>query len=171
MPRTVFISPRMLTVAPGALRTRGVPRDQLGLASTATEFRALLVWNTGVSYNLFAAVPVVMLGVLMAVAIVALAVMLFATENSSAFLASGGWCALNFWRCRQAHCLISGGGWLGLSFLSFIETGLGHSVINGYEQPVFLGVLAIGVAFEGTWYLRRGDNIVRFGATGQSTAR
>jgi hypothetical protein len=88
-----------------------------------------------------------------------------------AFLASGGWCALNFWRCRQAHCLISGGGWLGLSFLSFIETGLGHSVINGYEQPVFLGVLAIGVAFEGTWYLRRGDNIVRFGATGQSTAR
>ncbi len=37
-------------------------------------FNYMLVWNTGVSYNLFAAVPVVVLGLLMVVAIVALGV-------------------------------------------------------------------------------------------------
>jgi len=31
--------------APGVMRVRGAPRDQLGLASTTTEFRALLAWN------------------------------------------------------------------------------------------------------------------------------
>ena len=30
--------------------------------------------------------------------------------DGTAFLAAGGWCALNFWRCRHAHCLISGAG-------------------------------------------------------------
>jgi hypothetical protein len=31
--------------------------------------------------------------------------------DALAFLAGGSWCALNFWRCRQAHCLITGAGW------------------------------------------------------------
>ncbi|MEA2504692.1 MAG: hypothetical protein QOG36_1735, partial [Actinomycetota bacterium] len=28
-------------------------------------------------------------------------------------LAAGTWCGLNFWRCRQAHCLVTfaEGGW------------------------------------------------------------
>ncbi len=77
-----------------------------------------------------------------------------------AFLAAGGWCGLNFSRCRQAHCLVSGGGWLGLSVLTFIEAGLGHSVIRGFEEPVFLGVLVVAVLFEGAWYLGRGTNAV-----------
>lgn len=77
-----------------------------------------------------------------------------------AFLAAGSWCGLNFWRCRHAHCVVSGGGWLSLSILAFIEMGLGHSLIDGYEQPAFLGILAIGVAFEGAWYLRHGNNAV-----------
>src|SRR5579859_6939643 len=32
--------------------------------------------------------------------------------DAVAFLAAGGWCALNFWRCRHAHCALSGAGWL-----------------------------------------------------------
>jgi hypothetical protein len=44
-------------------------------------------------------------------------------------------------------------GWLALSAFAFIETGLGHSVIGGYEQPVFLGVLALALVFECGWYL------------------
>jgi hypothetical protein len=77
-----------------------------------------------------------------------------------AFAAAGGWCALNFWRCRQAHCLISGFGWLALSVLTFIETGIGHSVIGGNEEPAFLGVLAIALVFEGAWYLAHRTNAV-----------
>jgi len=77
-----------------------------------------------------------------------------------AALAAGGWCVLNFWRCRQAHCVIDGVGWLGLAFLAFAGAGIGHSVIGGYEQPVFLGVLLAALAFEGVWRLARGTNAV-----------
>jgi hypothetical protein len=33
--------------------------------------------------------------------------------DAAAFLAAGSWCALNFWRCRPAHCLLTGSGWPG----------------------------------------------------------
>jgi hypothetical protein len=77
-----------------------------------------------------------------------------------AALAAGSWCVLNFWRCRHAHCVIDGVGWLGLALLAFVEAGLGHSVIGGHEQSVFLGVLVVALAFEGVWRLARGTNAV-----------
>jgi hypothetical protein len=75
-----------------------------------------------------------------------------------AALAAGRWCALNFWRCRQAHCLVTGIGWLGLSLLAFVEAGLGHSAIGGYERGVFVVVFAIGCVFEAAWQITRGTN-------------
>jgi hypothetical protein len=45
--------------------------------------------------------------------------------EGTAALAAGGWCALNFWRCRHAHCLVTGVGWLGLSLLALVGAGLG----------------------------------------------
>lgn len=72
-----------------------------------------------------------------------------------AALAAGTWCAANFWRCRHAHCLVTGAGWLTLSAVTFVEAGIGHSLIGGYEQPVFLGVLLLGLIFEGYWYVTR----------------
>jgi hypothetical protein len=77
-----------------------------------------------------------------------------------AALAAGSWCAANFWRCRHAHCVIDGIGWLGLALLAFAEAGLGHSIIGGHEQAVFLGVLIVALAFEGVWRLARGTNAV-----------
>ena len=77
-----------------------------------------------------------------------------------AFLAAGGWCGLNYWRCRHAHCLVSGAGWLALSGFAFVEAGLGRSLIGGDEQPVFLGVLAAALVFEGVWYCSRGTNAI-----------
>src|ERR1039457_2663312 len=77
-----------------------------------------------------------------------------------AALAAGSWCALNFWRCRQAHCVVNGVGWLGLALLAFVGAGLGHSVIGGYDQSVFLGVLVAALAFEGVWCAVRGTNAV-----------
>lgn len=78
--------------------------------------------------------------------------------EGAAALAAGGWCALNFWRCRHAHCLVTGAGWLGLSLLAFAEAGLGHSVIGGSERDVFLVVLVTGFAFEAAWRIIRGTN-------------
>jgi hypothetical protein len=84
--------------------------------------------------------------------------------DGMAALAAGGWCALNFWRCGHAHCLISGAGWLGVSLLAFIGAGLGHSLIGGDEQLAFVGVLVVAVVFEVAWYLTRGTNALIAGA-------
>lgn len=83
-----------------------------------------------------------------------------------AALAAGGWCALNFWRCRHAHCVVTGAGWLGLALFSFAEAALGHSLIGGREGLAFLVVLAAGLAFEGGWYLTNGTNAVHREASG-----
>ncbi len=80
--------------------------------------------------------------------------------NGLAALAGGTWCVVNFWRCRRAHCVVSGAGWLGLSVLIFVEAWLGHSLIGGHEELVFLGVLVVAFAFEGAWYLARHTNSV-----------
>ena len=77
------------------------------------------------------------------------------------------------------HCVIDGVGWLGLALVAFVGAGLGHSVIGGYEQPVFLGVLVTALAFEGVWRSGRGTNAVtarsqhvsRSRASGETPAR
>jgi hypothetical protein len=47
-----------------------------------------------------------------------------AADGLAALLA-GAWCGLNFWRCRHAHCAVTGAGWLALSVFVFTEAGLG----------------------------------------------
>ncbi len=79
-----------------------------------------------------------------------------------AALLAGAWCAVNFWRCRHAHCAVTGAGWLTLALVSFIGAASGHSLIAGAEDEAFLAVLVAGLAFEGVWYLNRGTNAVRF---------
>jgi hypothetical protein len=82
-----------------------------------------------------------------------------ATVGLAALLA-GAWCALNFWRCRHAHCALTGVGWLALAVFTFAEAAVGRSVIGGDEPVVFLVVLGLGLAFEAGWYLRRGTNSI-----------
>lgn len=77
-----------------------------------------------------------------------------------AALAGGGWCALNFWRCRHAHCAITGAGWLALSLFCLLEAALGRSLIHGDEQLIFVAVLAVAVAFEFGWWAQHGTNVV-----------
>ena len=77
-----------------------------------------------------------------------------------AALAAAAWCGLNFWRCRHAHCLVTSTGWAALSILAFTEAALGRSLIGGYEQPVFLVVLAAAVVFEVAWRRARGSSAI-----------
>jgi hypothetical protein len=88
-----------------------------------------------------------------------------ATVGLAALLA-GGWCALNFWRCRHAHCALTGAGWLALAVFAFAEAALGRSVIGGDEPLVFLVVLGLGLVFEAGWYVRRGTNAIGPGRPG-----
>jgi hypothetical protein len=78
--------------------------------------------------------------------------------EGAAALAAGAWCALNFWRCRHAHCLVTGAGWLGLGLLALVGAGLGHSVVGGHERGAFVAVLAIGCLFEAAWQITQGTN-------------
>lgn len=75
--------------------------------------------------------------------------------------AAGGWCALNFWRCRHAHCVVTGAGWLGLAVFGLVEMEIGRSVIGDEEGAVFLGVLGAGLVFELTWRRFKGTNAVK----------
>jgi hypothetical protein len=88
-----------------------------------------------------------------------------------AALAGGAWCGLNFWRCRHAHCAVTGGGWLALSALAFGGAVLGHSLISGYEQPVFLAVLAAALVFEAAWRWARGTSAVAAGTAQRGAAQ
>jgi hypothetical protein len=81
-----------------------------------------------------------------------------------AALVGGTWCSLNFWRCRHAHCLVTGAGWLGLSVFAFVESGLGHSIIGGDEQPIFLAVLAAALIFECAWFATHHSNAIGEGS-------
>lgn len=75
-------------------------------------------------------------------------------------LLGGGWCAINFWRCRHAHCAVSGSGWLALSAFFFVEAGIGRSLIGRYDQLVFVAVLGAALVFEGLWYRARGTKAI-----------
>ncbi|MGH3629501.1 MAG: hypothetical protein ACRDRL_18950 [Sciscionella sp.] len=72
----------------------------------------------------------------------------------------GGYCSVNFWRCRHAHCLVTGPGYLAYSALAFVEAGIGRSVIGGYEALLFLVVFLVAVTFEALWRARRGSNAI-----------
>lgn len=80
--------------------------------------------------------------------------------DAVAAAAGAAWCALNFWRCRHAHCLIDAAGWSVLAVFDTAEAVAGRSYIHGDEQLVFLGVLAAGLVFEAGWFLVRGSNAV-----------
>ena len=77
-----------------------------------------------------------------------------------AFLAAGSWCALNYWRCRHAHCLVTASAWLPLSAFAFAEAVIGRSLISGYEQPIFLGILGVAIVFEVVWTRTQGTNAI-----------
>ncbi len=80
--------------------------------------------------------------------------------TAAAALAGGAWCSLNFWRCRHAHCVVTGAGWLVLALLALVGAALGHSLIGGAEELVFLAILLAGALFELGWYLVRGSHAI-----------
>jgi len=75
-----------------------------------------------------------------------------------ATLAASAWCLVNFWRCREAHCILSGSGWALLGALGLVETGVGHSLVGDYGGALFFAVLVLAYSFEFVWRARYGTN-------------
>jgi hypothetical protein len=75
-----------------------------------------------------------------------------------ATVAASAWCLVNFWRCREAHCIVTGIGWTALAVLIAIELAVARSFVLGSEGLVFLAILVVGVGFEAQWRLRHGTN-------------
>lgn len=73
----------------------------------------------------------------------------------------GAYCLANFWRCREPHCVVTGIGWAGLTVFAVVELFLGRSLIGGFEQMVFLGILVIAIVFEAVWRATTGSNALR----------
>ncbi len=78
--------------------------------------------------------------------------------DALASLMGGSWCTLNFWRCRHAHCLVTGAGWLILGVFSLVEASIGRSLVGGYEEAAFYGILAAGILFESLWVRAHGTH-------------
>lgn len=77
---------------------------------------------------------------------------------AAATLAASGWCLVNFWRCREAHCALSAPGWAVLGALQLAEASTGRSLVGGTESLLFIGVLVVAYAFEFVWRARHGTN-------------
>ena len=76
----------------------------------------------------------------------------------AATVAASVWCLVNFWRCREVHCIVTGAGWAALAVLIAVELAAGRSFVLGSEGLVFLAILIAGVGFEMLWRLRHGTN-------------
>jgi hypothetical protein len=59
---------------------------------------------------------------------------------------------LNFWRCQHTHCVVTATGWLVLALLALLGAALGHSLLGGAENIVFLAILLVGALVEVGWY-------------------
>ena len=75
--------------------------------------------------------------------------------------AASAWCLVNFWRCREAHCIVSGVGWGLLIVVESVELAIGRTLTFGSDGLIFLAILVIALAFEVWWRWRHGTNAVR----------
>src|SRR5712691_9661696 len=79
--------------------------------------------------------------------------------------AIGVYCLLNFLRCRETHCAVTGPGFLLTATLGFAATLVPGSALSWYrastEAAVFLVILAAGYALEGAVAARTGRRVMR----------
>lgn len=77
----------------------------------------------------------------------------------------GTYCALNFWHCRETHCVVTGAGWTPLSLLGFAAVLSPGTLLTWFrvetEVGAFLVILAIGAVLECAVVARTGRRQLR----------
>lgn len=76
------------------------------------------------------------------------------------YLVFGGYCLANFARCREAHCIVTGAGWLALGMVG-AWSAIGDRAILGVLWDAFAVVAIVGFAFEAGWTRLRGTYALR----------
>ncbi len=76
------------------------------------------------------------------------------------FLVFGSYCLANFARCREAHCVVTGWGWLALGVIGTWGAFTGHDVL-GVLWNAFAVVAIAGFAFEAVWTTTQGTHALR----------
>ncbi len=76
------------------------------------------------------------------------------------FLVFGGYCVANFARCREAHCVVTGWGWLALG-MAGVWSAVGNRAILGILWDAFAVIAIVGFAFEAAWTALRGTHALR----------
>ncbi len=76
------------------------------------------------------------------------------------FLAFGGYCLANFARCREAHCVVTGWGWLALGVIA-VWSAIGDRADLGILWDAFAVIAVVGFAFEAVWANLRGTHALQ----------
>jgi len=77
-------------------------------------------------------------------------------------LVAGTYCLANFFRCREAHCIVTGVGWSALAIASLSAAVAGRD-IRSTAWIAFLAIAVTGHGFEAIWKLAHGSNALRLG--------
>ncbi len=80
--------------------------------------------------------------------------------EGAVFLVAGIYCLANFIRCREAHCILTGVGWLALGAVS-IAAAVARLDDRSATWIAFLVVAVIGHGFEAVWRATHGTNSLR----------
>lgn len=77
----------------------------------------------------------------------------------------GAYCVLNFWHCRETHCVVTGVGWTPLALLGLaaaLAPGASMSWFRvNVESSAFLVILGVGYALEWAVAARTGRRALR----------
>ena len=87
-------------------------------------------------------------------------------------LLSGLYCLLNFWLCRETHCVVTGAGWTPLGLLGLVAAN--SSVLPWYRVDIelagYLVALVAGYALQSVVAARTGRRILTRRGRGRAPA-
>lgn len=90
-------------------------------------------------------------------------------------LLSGIYCLLNFWRCRETHCVITGAGWIPLGLLGLVAVLMPGTTLSWYRVGVaavaYLVILAAGYGLQAVVAARTGRRTLGAGRDGAGRGR
>ncbi len=78
------------------------------------------------------------------------------------FLVAGTYCLANFYRCREAHCIVTGTLWTALAVAGLVAALAGRDVRSA-EWVAFVAIALTAYGFEALWKAARGTNALRLG--------
>jgi hypothetical protein len=76
------------------------------------------------------------------------------------FLGGASYCAVNFLRCHEAHCIVTSIGWTALGLVVLAGAVVAAGWLR-WAWLAFLVVLITGHVFEGIWRATHGSNALR----------